>query len=46
MKKLYTLSAILFFFVIAIASLEDDTPKIDSNTNPVLMVNSKTLYKA
>ena len=46
MKKLYTLSAILFFFVIAIASLEDDTPKIDLNTNPVLMVNSKTLYKA
>ena len=46
MKKLYTLSAILFFFIIAIASLEDDAPKIDSNTNPVLMVNSKTLYKA
>ena len=46
MKKIYTLIAILFFFLIAVASLEDDAPKINSDTNPVLMVNSKTLYNA
>ncbi|MEC8598976.1 MAG: hypothetical protein VXY15_01350 [Bacteroidota bacterium] len=46
MKKIYSLIATFFFLLIAVASLEDDTPKIDSDTNPVLMVNSKTLYNA
>ena len=46
MKKIYSLIAIFFFLLIAVACLEDDTSKIDSDTNPVLMVNSKTLYNA
>ena len=45
MKKFYTILTIFFFSIIAIASLEDDAPLIDSNTDPVLTVNSKTLYK-
>ena len=45
MKKFLTLVAIFFFSVIGIASLEDDVPVIDSQTTPVLSVNSKTLYK-
>jgi hypothetical protein len=44
MKKLYTLLSIFFFSLLGIASLEDDAPSIDSNTNPVLTVNSKNLY--
>ena len=45
MKKFLTLTAIFFFSIIAIASLEDDAPAIDSQTTPVLSVSSKTLYK-
>ena len=45
MKKFLTLVVIFFFSVIGIASLEDDVPVIDSQTTPVLSVNSKTLYK-
>ena len=44
MKKFYTLLSIFFFSVLGVASLEDDAPLIDSNTNPVLTVNSKNLY--
>tara|TARA_B100000401_G_C52447920_1_gene550560 strand:- start:208 stop:609 length:402 start_codon:yes stop_codon:yes gene_type:complete len=44
MKKFYTLLSIFFFSLLAVASLEDDAPSIDSNTNPVLTVNSKNLY--
>ena len=44
MKKFYTLFSIFFFSLLGVASLEDDAPSIDSNTNPVLTVNSKNLY--
>ena len=44
MKKFYTLLSIFFFSLLGVASLEDDAPSIDSNTNPVLTVNSKNLY--
>ena len=45
MKKFYTLIAIIIFSFLGVASLEDDAPSIDSGTEPVLSVNSKTLYK-
>ena len=44
MKKFYTLLSIFFFSLLGVASLEDDAPLVDSNTNPVLTVNSKNLY--
>ena len=44
MKKFYTLLSIFFFSLLGVASLEDDAPSIDSNTKPVLTVNSKNLY--
>ena len=45
MKKFYTLITIIIFSFLGFASLEDDAPSIDSGTEPVLSVNSKTLYK-
>ena len=45
MKKFYTLLIIIIFSFLGVASLEDDAPSIDSGTEPVLSVNSKTLYK-
>ena len=45
MKKFYTLITIIIFSFLGVASLEDDAPSIDSGTEPVLSVNSKTLYK-
>jgi hypothetical protein len=45
MKNSLTFFSILFFSIIALASLENDAPPIDSETKPVLKVTSKTLYK-
>lgn len=45
MKNSLTFFSILFFSIIALASLENDAPPINSETKPVLKVTSKTLYK-
>ena len=45
MKNSLTFFSILFFSIIALASLENDAPPINSETKPVLKVTSKILYK-
>ena len=45
MKNFLTILSILFFLIIGLASIEDEAPAINSETQPVLSVNSKTLYK-
>ena len=45
MKNFLTILSVLFFIVIGLASIEDEAPAINSETKPVLSVNSKTLYK-
>ena len=45
MKNSLTFFSILFFSILALASLENDAPPINSETKPVLKVTSKTLYK-
>ena len=45
MKNSLSFFSILFFSILALASLENDAPPINSETKPVLKVTSKTLYK-
>ncbi len=45
MKNFFTIISIIFFSIIALSSLENDAPPINSETKPVLKVSSKTLYK-
>ncbi len=44
MKRFFSIISILFFLLIAIASLEDDAPPISSDTTAEVSVNSKKLF--
>jgi len=44
MKKFYTIITVAIFSFLAVASLEDDAPSIDSSTEPDFTVSAPSLF--